>query len=72
MDQGANRQKTDRLDAAVLVDELDCYLQGKHKAFSVVAVPNEQQEQQRALIRFHRQLLGDRLRAEAPGPRAVV
>ena len=67
MDQGASRQKTDRLDAAVLVDQLDRYLRGNHKVFSVVAVPSEQQEQQRALIRLHRQLLGDRLRAEARG-----
>jgi hypothetical protein len=39
-----------------MFDALDRYLRGQDKALSVVAVPTLEQEQNRALIRYHRQL----------------
>jgi transposase len=67
MGQGGKRQKTDRRDSAELADSLDCYLRGKDKALSVVAVPSLEQEQKRGLIRYHRQIMADRSRYEARG-----
>jgi transposase len=63
----AKRQKTDKRDSGQLCDALDRYLRGQDKALSVVAVPTLEQEQNRALIRYHRQLITDRTRAEARG-----
>jgi len=67
MDQGAQKQKTDRRDAGQLCDALDRYLRGNHKALSPVAVPTPEQEEKRALIRYHRQIMADRSRYEARG-----
>ena len=50
-----------------LCDALDRYLRGQDKALSVVAVPSLEQEQKRALIRNHRQIMADRGRCEARG-----
>jgi transposase len=50
-----------------LCDSLDRYLRGQNKALSVVAVPTEEQEEKRALIRYHRQIMADRGRCEARG-----
>jgi transposase len=61
------RQKTDRRDSGELTDCLDRYLRGNSKALSVVAVPSLEQEQNRALLRFHRQIMADRNRCEARG-----
>ena len=61
------RQKTDKRDSGQLCDALDRYLRGQDKALSVVAVPTLEQEQNRALIRYHRQVMKDRNRAEARG-----
>jgi len=62
------RQKTDRRDSAELVDSLDRYLRSKEKrALNPVAVPTLEQEQDRALVRYHRQLMADRNRCEARG-----
>ena len=58
-------QKTDRRDSAELVDQLDRYLRGNRKALSPVAIPSIEQEQKRALIRYHRQIMADRTRYEA-------
>jgi transposase len=63
----AKGQKTDKRDSAQLCDALDRYLRGQDKALSVVAVPTLEQEQNRALIRYHRQMIKDRTRAEARG-----
>ena len=63
----AKRQKTDKRDSAQLCDGLDRYLRGQDQALSVVAVPTLEQEQNRALIRYHRQIIKDRTRAEARG-----
>jgi transposase len=60
-------QKTDRRDSAELVDQLDRYLRGNRKALSPVAIPTTEQEQKRALIRYHRQIMADRTRYEARG-----
>ena len=60
-------QKTDRRDSAELVDQLDRYLRGNGKAMSPVAIPTTEQEQKRALIRYHRQIMADRSRYEARG-----
>jgi transposase len=67
MGPGAKRQKTDRRDSAELADQLDCYLRGKDKALNPVAVPTPEQEQKRALIRYHRQIMADRSRYEGRG-----
>jgi hypothetical protein len=58
MGQGGKRQKTDRRDSAELVDCLDRNLRGQDKALSVVAVPSVEGEEKRALIRYHRQMMG--------------
>jgi hypothetical protein len=50
-----------------LCDALDRYLRGHDKALSVVSVPSPEQEQNRALIRYHRQIISDRVRCEARG-----
>ena len=60
-------QKTDRRDSAELLDCLDRYLRGNKKALRVVAVPSQEQEQDRGLVRYHRQLMSDRNRYEARG-----
>src|SRR6267378_2922196 len=54
------KQKTDRRDSCQLTDDLDRYLRGNPKAFSVVGVPSEEQEEKRALIRYHLQIMEDR------------
>src|ERR1700745_122893 len=67
MDQAGQKQKTDRRDAGELCDALDRYLRGNGKALSAVAVPTVEQEEQRALLRYHRQIMADRSRYEARG-----
>ena len=67
MGQRGKKQKTDKRDAGELCDCLDRYLRGQDKALSVVAVPTEEQEEKRALIRYHRQIMADRGRCEARG-----
>src|SRR5208337_4565805 len=67
MGQGGKKQKTDKRDAGELCDSLDRYLRGHDKALSVVRVPTQEQEQKRALIRYHRQIMADRGRCEARG-----
>src|ERR1700760_1829625 len=67
MGKGGQKQKTDQRDAGELCDALDRYLPGQKKALSEVAVPTEEQEEKRALIRYHRQIMKDRSRCEARG-----
>src|SRR6201996_9591366 len=67
MGQGGKKQKTDKRDAGELCDSLERYLRGQRKALSEVAVPTEEQEEKRALIRYHRQIMKDRGRCEARG-----
>jgi transposase len=65
MGQGGQKQKTDQRDSGELCDSLDRYLRGQDKALSVVGVPSVEQEEKRALIRYHRQIMTDRGRCEA-------
>jgi hypothetical protein len=51
------KQKTDKRDSGELCDSLDRYLRGQDKALSMVGVPTEEQEEKRALIRYHRQIM---------------
>lgn len=67
MGKGGKKQKTDRRDGLELTDTLDRYLRGQDKALSVVSVPTLEQEQNRALIRYHRQIVSDRVGNEAKG-----
>ena len=67
MGRGGKKQKTDKRDSGELCDSLDRYLRGQDKALSIVVVPTEDQEQKRALIRYHRQIMADRGRCEARG-----
>jgi len=67
MGQGGKQQKTDRRDSGELTDALERYLRGQDRALSVVGVPSVEQEQKRALIRYHRQIMADRNRYEARG-----
>jgi transposase len=60
-------QKTDRLDARGLLDQLDSYLRGNRQAMSLVAVPSPELEQQRSVVRHREQLMRHRRRAEAQG-----
>ena len=63
----AKRQKTDRLDARALLNNLESYLRGNHNAMSLVTVPSSEQEQQRSVARHREQLMRNRRRAEARG-----
>ena len=67
MGGGGKRQKTDKRDSGELCDSLDRYLRGQDRALSVVGVPTVEQEENRALIRYHRQIMADRGRCEARG-----
>jgi transposase len=66
-DEHGRQVKTDKTDALALVQRLDRYVQGNHKALAVVAVPTPEQEQQRALSRHREQLQKDRQCHEAQG-----
>jgi hypothetical protein len=46
---------------------LDSYRRGNRQALSVVAVPNLELEQQRAVVRYREQLMRHRRRAQAQG-----
>jgi transposase len=61
------KQKTDGLDARGLVDQLDRYLHGNKKAFTVIRVPTESEERKRAEGRFREQLKESRKQWEARG-----
>lgn len=61
------QQKTDRLDAMALTDRLDRYVRGNPKAFTVVTVPSEAEEQARAEGRLREQLKHTRHQWEARG-----
>jgi transposase len=64
------RRKTDKRDSRALREQLERYLRGHKKAFSVVKVPTEQQEQDRTLVR-HREMLGKTLRRCAAQGRSL-
>lgn len=64
------RRKTDKRDSRALREQLERYLHGHKKAFSVVKVPTVEQEQDRALLR-HREALGKSLRRCAAQGRSL-
>ena len=57
----SGQRKTDSRDARGLVEALDRFEHGHRKAFSVVTVPSEEEEQRRGLVR-HRARLATALR----------
>jgi transposase len=61
-DEYGKKVKTDRRDALALVGCLDRYLAGNTEALSIIVVPSEQQEQQRAESRQRAQLQNQRRR----------
>jgi transposase len=61
------KQKTDGLDATALTDRLDRYVRGNKKAFSVVTVPTEKEENLREEGRLRNQLKHSRQQWEARG-----
>lgn len=61
------RQKTDGLDARGLVDQLDRYLRGHKKAFTVIRVPTVEEETARSQERLREQLKHSRQQWEARG-----
>ena len=65
--QRSKHQKTDRLDARALLNNLESYLRGNRDAMSIVAVPSPEQEQRRSVVRHREQLVRNRRRAEARG-----
>jgi transposase len=58
--QYSKRQKTDRLDARSLLNNLESYLRGNRNAMSIVAVPTPEQEQERSVVRHREQLMRNR------------
>lgn len=64
------RRKTDKRDSRALREQLERYVHGHKKAFSVVKVPTVEQEQDRALLR-HREALGKSLRRCAAQGRSL-
>ena len=50
----------DRIDALALCQRLDRYVRGNRKAFSVVRVPSEEEERERAISRQRQQLVRER------------
>jgi transposase len=65
--QRRKHQKTDRLDARALLDNLESYLRGKRDAMSIVAVPSPEQGQRRSVVHYREQLVRNRRRTEARG-----
>ena len=61
-DERGQRVKTDKRDARELVDRLDRYLRGNTKAFAVVRVPTEEEEQRRRVVRQRTAVLKERNR----------
>jgi transposase len=62
----------DKRDAGELCYALDRHRRGQDKALSVVPVPTEEQEENRAPIRYNRQIFTDRGRCEARGKACCV
>ena len=67
LDELGRKVNTDKTDAAALVQRLDRYVRGNKKAFSVVTVPTEEQEQKRSLSRQRGQLSREKGRLAAMG-----
>lgn len=66
------RRKTDKRDARALCDQLERYVRGNSEAFSKVHVPSAAQEDERALLRHRRSLVGEITRGSARGRSAFL
>jgi len=66
-DEAGKRVKTDKSDARELVDRLDRYLRGNKKAFSVVRVPEPEEEIRRSVGRQRGMVLKERNRCVVRG-----
>jgi transposase len=67
LDEYRKRVKTDKTDALALAKRLDAYVRGNRKAFAVVRVPTEQEEQERTLSRQREQLVREVRRVRSQG-----
>ena len=67
LDEYRKRVKTDKTDALALAKRLDAYVRGNRKAFAVVRVPTEQEEQERTLSRQREQLVREVRRVRGQG-----
>jgi hypothetical protein len=65
--QRSKHQKTDRLDARALLDNLESYLRGNRDAMSIGAAPSPEPEPLRSVVRHREQLVRNRRRGERPG-----
>lgn len=65
--KNGRKQKTDRLDAAALTDQLDRYVRGNRKAFTVITVLSVEEERERQPARLREQLKKCRKQWEARG-----
>src|SRR5438552_6179541 len=72
LDEHNRRVKTDGLDAKALCLKLDRFVQGNRAALARVRVPNEAEEQLRAIHRQREQLLKARKQLEAQGRSLMV
>jgi len=66
-DERGKGVKNDQIDALALCQRLDRYVRGNRKAFSVVRVPTEEEERERALSRQRQQVVRERQRLQAMG-----
>jgi transposase len=66
-DEQGKRQVNDKVDAAVMCRRLSEYLDGHHKALSVVHIPLRREEERRAEGRFREQLCKEMRRLGAMG-----
>jgi len=66
-DERGKGVKNDRLDAMALCQRLDRFTRGNRKAFSLVRVPSEDEERDRAFTRQRQQIVRERQRLQAMG-----
>lgn len=66
-DERGKGVKNDRLDALALCQRLDRFTLGNRKAFSIVRVPSEDEERDRAFTRQRQQIVRERQRLQAMG-----
>jgi transposase len=66
-DERGKGVKNDRLDALALCQRLDRFTRGNRKAFSIVRVPSEDEERDRAFTRQRQQIVRERQRLQAMG-----
>ena len=66
-DEYGRKVKTDQRDATALADCLDRYVNGNERAFCVVRVPSEEEEQKRSLSRQRESLQKEKQRLAAQG-----